>query len=205
MELDIKHVYDKIAKEFDTTRYSIWTSVKKFLDSLPANSVVLDNGCGNGKNMLYRKDLQMVGIDISKEQVNICKAKGLTVIESSMILLNFPDNYFDNIICVASYHHLDNDLDRQLALNEMYRCLKKGGQILITVWAMEQEPDSLYTFYNKDEMVPWKSKDGNVYYRYYHIYSRGELEEEITRLAPQFKILLSEYEKGNHINKLNKI
>ena len=39
MELDIKHVYDKIAREFDTTRYSIWTSVKKFLDSLPANSL----------------------------------------------------------------------------------------------------------------------------------------------------------------------
>jgi ubiquinone/menaquinone biosynthesis C-methylase UbiE len=54
MSLSIEQVYNKIAKEFDKTRVSVWSSVKNFLDALPVESTVLDIGCGNGKNMLYR-------------------------------------------------------------------------------------------------------------------------------------------------------
>jgi tRNA (uracil-5-)-methyltransferase TRM9 len=80
----------------------------------------------------------------------------------------------------------------------MYRTLKIGGKILITVWAMEQEPDSNFSFNLSDEMVPWKSKDdGNTYLRYYHIYRKGELEAEIKKLCPEFTNEGIEYELGN--------
>lgn len=198
MTLAISDVYNKIAVEFDKTRVSIWKDVKNFLDSLPVGSFNLDIGCGNGKNMLYRKDIHFTGVDISSEQVRICQEKGLQVAESSMISLPYNDNSFDNIICVAAYHHLENDLDRAAALKEMYRCLKSSeSRVLITVWAMEVDINKKFKFTKRDELVPWKSKDGTIYYRYYHIYNKGDLEEEISRLEPRFKIKKVGWEAGN--------
>ena len=75
--LSITDVYNKIAVEFDVTRVRIWGSVKKFLNEIIINTINLDNGCGNGKNMLYRPELTFKGIDISIEQVNICQKKVL--------------------------------------------------------------------------------------------------------------------------------
>ena len=195
--MEIPQIYNKIATDFDKTRIAIWSNVKTFLNTIPIGSINLDIGCGNGKNMLYRKDLHFKGIDISSEQVRICKDKGLDVVESSMCSLPYSDNEFDNAICIASYHHLDNDIDRETSLKEIYRCLKPGGKALITVWAMEQDTSSKRKFTKRDEQVSWKSKDGIIYYRYYHIYNKGDLEEEITRLEPRFKHLDIGWEAGN--------
>ncbi len=197
MELSVKEVYDKIATYFDVTRVRIWGSVRTFLESLPKDSYLLDVGAGNGKNMMYRPELKFKGIDFSKEQVRICQGKGLDVIEASMVQLPFVDNEFDNMICIASYHHLDNDVERQKSLNEMYRCLKPGGRILMTVWAMEQFEGSTFNFTKRDELVSWKSKENEVYYRYYHIYNKGDIEEEVNRLEPRFKITEVGWEVGN--------
>ena len=112
--------------------------------------------------------------------------------------LPFANDSFDYQICIATYHHLDNDDDRKKALKEMYRTIKKGGELLITVWSMKQEPESKFKFTLTNELVPWLSKDdGNTYLRYYHIYREGELEEEIKRLCPEFNIKSVEYELGN--------
>ena len=196
--LSIEQVYDKIADQFNNTRYKIWGSVKTFMDSLPTNASVLELGCGNGKNMLYRSDINIKGIDISNEQVIICKRKNLDVEKGNITDLKFENDSFDFMICIATYHHLDNDIDRQKCLKEMYRCLKYNGEVFITVWAMEQQENSSFNFTQTDEMVPWKSKDdGNTYLRYYHIYRKDELRLEITRLCPEFKIMKIDWELGN--------
>jgi ubiquinone/menaquinone biosynthesis C-methylase UbiE len=193
----VENVYNTIAKNFDKKRYKVWDKVAEFLDTLEPNTSMLEIGCGNGKNMLYRKDLECYGIDISDEQINICKKKQLNVVKSNMTSLPFETQYFDNIICIASYHHLDNILDRKLSLEEMFRVLKNNGRILITVWAREQEIDSKRQFNSSDEIVPWISKDGNTYYRYYHIYQKDELEYEINLLCPMFTVEEISYDKGN--------
>ena len=54
-DLNVKDVYNKIANEFNNTRYRPWTFVENFLYNIPKNSIIGDIGCGNGKNMLYRK------------------------------------------------------------------------------------------------------------------------------------------------------
>lgn len=195
--LSVKEVYNKIADHFDVSRQRIWGSVKQFLNSLEKNSHVLDLGCGNGKNMLYRKDLCIEGIDISSELIKVCKKKSLSVIEGSITELPFTNAQFDNMICIATYHHLDNDLDRQSALKEMSRCLKVNGTLLLTVWAIEQFEGSTFHFTKADELVPWTTKTGETFYRYYHIYKKGQLEEEIQRLCPEFRILKCEWELGN--------
>ena len=196
--LSVKEVYNKIAKQFDNTRQRIWTVVKAFLDELEPGSTLLELGCGNGKNMLYRSDLHVSGIDISEEQVVICRAKGLHVSEGTITKLDFPAMSFDNMICIATYHHLDNDGDRQRALKEIHRCLKPHGRVLITVWAMEQDSDSNFHFTETDTMVPWKSRtDNNTYLRYYHIYKQDELLDEVKRLCPELKPVRFLWDQGN--------
>ena len=196
--LSVEQVYNKISNQFDRTRIRIWGSVKNFLNSIPAQSSILEIGCGNGKNMLFRKDLDFHGIDLSEKQVEICKSKNLNVNVANMTSLPFSENQFNYAICIATYHHLDNDIDRKKSLEEIYRILKKNGRILLTVWAIEQDLDSHVSFKNRDEMVPWKNKDdGNTYYRYYHVYGKNDLEEEIKRLCPRFKIEVIDFELGN--------
>jgi hypothetical protein len=53
----IKQIYNNIAKDFNLSRVRIWPCVSAFLNTFPPNAKILDNGCGNGKNMLYRTDL----------------------------------------------------------------------------------------------------------------------------------------------------
>ena len=193
MASTIEYIYDKISDHFNNTRQRIWGYVKKFLNNLEPNSTILEIGCGNGKNMLYRKDLDFTGIDISQKQVDICLKKQLNVLKSNMTELPFQNSTFEYIICIATYHHLDNDDDRKKALYEMYRTLKTGGKILLTVWAMEQSLT----------LLGYKS-DGKTYLRYYHIYREGELVEEINRLCPLFKVLDIIWELGNWVVMLGK-
>jgi SAM-dependent methyltransferase len=187
----------KIMVEFDYTRYKIWGCIKVFLDHLDSNTYILEIGCGNGNNMLYRKDLQFYGIDRSKEHVYTCKKKLLNVMEANMTLLPYNNNIFNYILCISSYHHLANDRDRRLALNEMYRCLKPNGLILLSVFSMEQPNNSRFKFTNNDELVQWVTSDGCFYHRYYHIYIENELIEEINRLENRFIIKKHGYEQGN--------
>lgn len=186
----VKEVYNNIAKEFDRTRRSVWTHVAEFLDSLEKGSLVFDNGCGNGKNMLYRKDLFCVGLDISKGQVDVCREKKLKVVEGTMTELPFEAGTFEAILCTASYHHLQTDVERQKALAEMYRCLKSKGKVLLTVWFSEKGEC-------EDTQVPWKLPNGTVYHRYYRKYSQKGLEEEVKRLEPRFHVGDVMYERGN--------
>ena len=51
-EVNVKEVYEKIAKHFSDTRVYKWSWVNDFLESLESNSLVYDLGC-NGRNMLY--------------------------------------------------------------------------------------------------------------------------------------------------------
>jgi alkylated DNA repair protein alkB family protein 8 len=117
-----KEIYNNIADEFDLYRVKVWPCVARFLNQFNNNDMILDIGCGNGKNMLNHKNMK--GIDLSNRLVEICKSKNLDVVEASMTMIPFDNDMFDAFIAVASYHHLDNDNDRMKTLNEMYRILK---------------------------------------------------------------------------------
>lgn len=194
---DIKDVYNYIAHTFDKTRFSVWKGVREFLDGLPSGSLVGDIGCGNGKNMLYRKDLFYKGYDISSEFVKICKMKGLDAKVDNILNLDIPSNSFDSTICIAVIHHLEQREERIKALSELIRVTKRDGKSLVYVWAYEQPSDSKRIFKVGDNLVPFHL-DGKVVERFYHIYFSGELESEIKSIK-NFDFIIEKvfYELGN--------
>ena len=194
-EINVKDVYNKIAKEFSNTRYRPWTCVESFLDNVEVGCKIGDIGCGNGKNMKYRVDCENYGCDFSEELVKICKEDKLNVKYGDILSVPFEDKQFDYTICIAVIHHLSTPEKRKKAIDEVIRVTKKGGRILLLVWALEQPEDSRRKFEKQDNMVTWKSKKGDLMgERYYYVFKKDELENLIN---DSVTIVKSFYELGN--------
>ena len=205
IEMDnIEMVYNMIAGDFDNTRYKAWPSIADFIDTFSLDHNNADIGCGNGKNMLYKKDLKFRGIDISDEFVKICKNKFLDVTKGNILSINFATEEFDNVICIAVIHHLEKQSDRIKAIQEIHRICKNGGNFMIYVWAFEQPLTQKRHFATQDELVPYKKINGDIFNRYYHLYVKNELENEITMSQIKFKEIFSGYERGNWYVKIKK-
>ena len=89
---------------------------------------VLDVGCGDGTLMKFLKDNKNVdcrGMEISKNKVQKCIEKGLTVIEGNAEkdLIQFPDKSFDYAVLSQT---LQAFLDPELVINELLRVGKKA-------------------------------------------------------------------------------
>ena len=92
------------------------------------NTRVLDVGCGDGTLMEYLKNSRKIdirGIEISKNNVQKCLSKGLTVIEgdAEKDLLQFPDGSFDFVILSQT---LQAFLTPEIVIKELLRVGKKA-------------------------------------------------------------------------------
>jgi ubiquinone/menaquinone biosynthesis C-methylase UbiE len=190
MELSVQKFYNSNSKRFSQTRYSIWESVKSFNNLINNKSLILDAGCGNGKNMIFLKNNghNVKGIDFSDNLLKICTDKQLDVTKSDIRNIPYDNDTFDYTISIAVIHHLSTHIDRIKAINELLRVTKKNGRILITVWAIEQEEHSRRTFKLGDNIVPFEDS-----FRYYHIFN----EETFLNLIKEFQIEKYFWEKGN--------
>ncbi|KAJ0085366.1 hypothetical protein Patl1_08462 [Pistacia atlantica] len=141
----VHHVYDAIAPHFSSTRFAKWPKVATFLNSLPSGSLVLDAGCGNGKYFGLNPNCFFLGCDISPPLIKICVDRGHEVLVADAVNLPYRTGYGDAAISIAVLHHLSTENRRKKAIEELVRVVKKGGLVLITVWAVEQEDRSLVT------------------------------------------------------------
>jgi len=101
---------------------------KIITDIIEENKRVLDVGCNDGTLIEYlkkNKDVDIRGIEISKEKVQICIAKGLTVIEGNaeFDLKQFPDNSFDYVILGQTLQAFVNP---EKVIRELLRVGKKA-------------------------------------------------------------------------------
>ena len=188
--LNIQRSYDLIAKEFSVTRVFTWVWTDKFVESLGLYSIILDIGCGNGRNLNYKNKI-MIGNDLSFQQLKQCSNKNF-ITQCDMLNLPFKDNSFDAILSIASFHHLSDIDSRHKCLLEIKRILKPNGKILLSVWSFNQPKKTKRVFTNYgDNIVPWRNIP-----RYYYIFKINEIKE---LLEKYFIIEKYFWDSGNEI------
>nr|DBA32521.1 TPA: hypothetical protein GDO54_000305 [Pyxicephalus adspersus] len=159
----VHKVYEDIASHFSSTRHTPWPKVVDFLRSLPMGSLVADVGCGNGKYLGVNNDLYMIGCDRSKNLIDICGEKEYEACVCDALSVPFRPGSFDACISIAVIHHFSTEERRLAAIQVLTDLLRKGGQALIYVWAMEQEYNKKKSKYLKEskssnEQLPLSSK-----------------------------------------------
>ena len=101
---------------------------KIIADIIEKGSNVLDVGCDDGTLMEFlkiNKNVNIRGIEISKDKVQICISKGLTVIEGNaeFDLKQFPNNSFDFVVLGQTLQAFVNP---ELVIKELLRVGKKA-------------------------------------------------------------------------------
>ena len=97
-------------------------------DIVNENSRVLDVGCDDGTLMEFlkkNKNVDIRGIEISKEKVQACISKGLTVIEGNaeFDLKQFPNKSFDYVVLGQT---LQAFINPETVISELLRVGKKA-------------------------------------------------------------------------------
>src|SRR4051812_3682116 len=110
------------------------------------DKVILDLPCGRGfyLNMIrYVSNCKLVGADLDwdvilKAKQNVGSLPDVSLSNCNIYALPYPDNSFDGVILSEILEHIDNDV---AGLKEIYRVLKPGGVVAITV------PNADYPFW----------------------------------------------------------
>lgn len=150
--------FDAVAKKYDD-----WylTPLGKYADEvemqcafnlfdLPKGSKVLDVGCGSGiySMRLAEMGYEVVGIDISQEMLKKAEEKveekglDITFLVMDVDDLKFENDTFDGIFSMTAFEFFQDD---KKAMDEMFRVLKKSGQIMIGTIHRDSEWGKLYT------------------------------------------------------------
>ncbi|PMQ12068.1 putative S-adenosylmethionine-dependent methyltransferase/MSMEI2290 [Pseudomonas sp. AD21] len=108
-----------------------------FSESLPANPVLLDAGCGQGKSFRHLRQTfapqRLIGVDADPHSLELSAAEAarqgvdVELIGSDCATLNVADASVDLLFCHQTFHHL---VEQEKALAEFYRVLKPGGYLL---------------------------------------------------------------------------
>ena len=101
---------------------------KIIIDLIEEKTRVLDVGCDDGtlmESLKKNKNVDARGIEISKDKVQTCVSKGLTVIEGNaeLDLKQFPDDSFDYVVLGQTLQAFVNP---EIVIKELLRVGKKA-------------------------------------------------------------------------------
>ena len=104
------------------------TEYKIIVDLIEEKTRVLDVGCDDGtlmESLKKDKNVDARGIEISKDKVQICVSKGLTVIEGNaeLDLKQFPNDSFDYVVLGQTLQAFVNP---EIVIKELLRVGKKA-------------------------------------------------------------------------------
>ncbi|OHT01094.1 hypothetical protein TRFO_01670 [Tritrichomonas foetus] len=198
-EVHVNKVYDEIASHFDHTRYKPWPGVRNFVSSLEPNSLLLDLGCGNGRNLCINPKVIDMASDMSMPLCQIASKRGRPVFCATGVNIPIRDNTFDHVICIAVIHHFASAERRIQCLKEISRILKVGGTAFVTAWAIEQKSKEQYD--QADQMIPWTidkrfGDSSKKLERFYHLFEKGEFAQ-LVKDIDSLELLSEEWEKDN--------
>jgi ubiquinone/menaquinone biosynthesis C-methylase UbiE len=107
-----------------------------FLDSISADSRVLDAGCGGGEPVLRELTSQSqkaLGLDFSAAQLGLAasNAPEARLLRGDMTRLPLADGSLDAVLAYHSLIHVPAD-EHQAVIDEFARVLRPGGRLLVS-------------------------------------------------------------------------
>ncbi|MBM3247341.1 class I SAM-dependent methyltransferase [Candidatus Pacearchaeota archaeon] len=186
--LNQEQIWDAIAGPWSKFRRQSPKEVQDFL--IKQKGKVLDLGCGSGRNLVKLEGIRFYGVDFAKKQLEFAEQEAkkqeipAEFIKARCSELPFEDNFFDAAIFISVLHCMDKAEERKKSLEELYRVLKKGASVMISVW----DKNSRELFKEKkvkEGLMDWKDNN-TVYRRYYYFYDEKELKDLLESIG--FKI-----------------
>lgn len=155
---------------------------------------VLDVACGNGygTEILSKSAKKVVGVDISKESIDLAikkyKNRNVEFYQSDAKSLNFSSSSFDFVVSFETIEHLSKK-DARKFLVEIKRVLKRTGKLLIST------PDNRNASLGNEPANPY----------HLHEYSLNEFKNLISTLFVIDKIYGQDFTSRSQIDFIKKI
>jgi SAM-dependent methyltransferase len=119
---------------FRGSREDIRARLQAYLPLFAGRSDVLDVGCGRGEflDLLREAGIGARGLDTNHEMVEVCRARGLDVVEGDLVgyLTDLPDASLGGLIAVQVVEHLEPSYLMR-ALDVAYHKLRPGSLIAL--------------------------------------------------------------------------
>src|SRR6266480_4370011 len=138
--------YNAAADFYDASPLGFWNYFgRKTIErlSLQNGSQVLDACCGAGASARSAAEYvgpegKVIGVDVAQALLDLAQVKaaqrglGNTQFElGDLLSLRFPNESFDAAVCVFGIFFVP---DMQMAVRELWRCVRPGGQLAVTTW-----------------------------------------------------------------------
>jgi tRNA (uracil-5-)-methyltransferase TRM9 len=195
----LKEELEEVAQNWQRTIWRKGTRPSASVQQQGTGQKLLNIGCAHGPDFLpFSQGFELWGVDASaamlRQALRYCaKFKFYAnLIAADALSLPFQDNTFDWVISVATYHHIKGGHEREMALRELRRVLKPGGEAFLTVWNHGQPR---FWLKSKEQDIVWRLRGESVY-RYYHLFSYREFKRLLMQVG--FKILAMSPEKSFH-------
>jgi SAM-dependent methyltransferase len=166
-KIDLRKAYDRQAGKRDASGIYDWKIKERadFLSMLQneGKSTLLDIGSGPGRDGLFFQEngLKVTCIDLSPENINFCRGKGLTAYVMDMSNMFFPDNSFDAVYSLNSLLHLSK-VELPGVLKDIHYILRPGGLFYLGVYGGNDfegvrvndwaDPPRFFSFYTDDDL-----------------------------------------------------
>jgi len=155
---------------YDADRLSHFEAVGHYLTCAFDTSAplkIVDIGCGPGQMQAalrrYLPAAQLVGLDYAQSAVNLAQqfVPEAVFMRGDVTDCGLPDNAYDVALCIECLEHI-RDYDK--ALDEIWRILKPGGALVLTVPNGELDRGALYhvNFWTQVEIVGLLAQRGQV-------------------------------------------
>lgn len=175
--------YNAFAETFSNSRKNLhWPELEYIIEDIKDNGykIILDIGCWNGRFLEESKKLGHIpdtylGVDNSEGMIQEARKlhpeRHFEAIWMQAIA-NIEES-FEAILFLASFHHLESEIERIQVLLDIRKLLSPTGRIYMTNWNLREQ-----TRYEKSHRGngDFDIKIGE-YSRYYHGFTMTELEQ----------------------------